>query len=602
MSFTLSNFKKVIPADIVKNGELTFKQGGVKKIDCNKNNEWVAEVTIGSEVFNVEIMIDDEKNVLDHFCDCPSETEHCRHQVATFLKIKEVLPAIEQKKAKAKTTKKEVVVKKKKLSPVDAILEEVSLLELHEFIRKTTTDNKIFKNTFFVYFADKNESNDRKYYSEVLRSTITSIKRNGYLNSRDSKRYLQTTQELSGKATDAFNAKRYKDFAPIGLAMIETLIPQLQRLEDPEYKFRIIIKNILKQFEESVEKAPYDIKTPIFKEFFDVLATNLSQIHSNFRNELLEVWKKISQESDLVNIYIDFLDKQKQRYVQRDGDYWSYSSFGGEITLETDLVDLKRAYFEANKMESYVPSLLAQHLHVSRYQKEHIEYLFRENKHAEAKKILEKILLNKGGSIGGVDVFLLNKLDEANEKLGDIPGTIQALLQRFRFGDYKQMSVLDKVKKLQTKAQWEETFELLVKEITTKTQRVSNYYGFYSTSKSTKTPIGIGKLYASDERWEQLEKMVYKNDDLESYATFCEYLLLFNFDKTFKFIKENLLEWIKKMAPSEYTHVAIILLVLQNGNKTSKDFADIVVHNIQTYHKGKKAFFKALKDNGVIGF
>lgn len=600
MSFTLSNYKKTVPLNLVKEGDTTFRQGGVKKLDCIKNNEWIAEVMVGQEVFNVEIMIDEEKTILDHFCDCPSETEHCRHQVATFLRLIEVLPTIAKKKAVSK--KKEPVVKKKKLSLIDTILNEVSLHELHEYIRKTTTDNKIFKNTFLVYFADKNENNDRKYYSEVLRSTISSIKRNGYLNSRDSKKYSQTVQELSGKASDAFIAKKFKDFTPIALSIIETLIPQLQRLEDSDYKCHNTIRNTFKQFEESVGKTPYDIKTPIFKELFEVLGNNLSEIHRNFRHELMELWKKISQEPDLIPLYVAFLDKQRTEYIRRGGDYWSFSSYDGETTLETDLVDLKRAYFETNKMESQVPSLLAQHLHVNRYQKEHIEYLLKQQNYKEAKGILEKILLNKSGSIGGVDIFLLNKLDEVNEKLDDKIGMVVGFLQRFRIGDYKQFSVLEKVKKLQNDAQWEETFKSLVKELTNNSQRVVSHYGFYSQTKSSKTLISVGRLYAFDERWDDLEKMVLKNNDLESYGAFCEYLLIHNFEKTFQFIKANLLEWIKKMNPNEYVHVATIIARLQSAGKPTKEFTDLVVHNIQTYHKGKKAFYVTLKKCGVTGF
>lgn len=600
MSFTLSNYKKTVPLNLVKEGDTTFRQGGIKKLDCIKNNEWIAEVMVGQEVFNVEIMIDDEKTILDHFCDCPSETEHCRHQVATFLGLIEVLPTLVKKKAAAK--KKVPIVKKKKLSLIDTILHEVSLHELHEYIRKTTTDNKIFKNTFLVYFADKNENNDRKYYSEVLRSTISSIKRNGYLNSRDSKKYTQTVQELSGKASDAFVAKKFKDFAPIALSIIETLIPQLQRLEDSDHKCHNTIRNIFKQFEESVEKAPYDIKTPIFKELFEVLGNNLSETHQRFRQELMELWKKISQESDLISLYVAFLDKEKANYIRRGGDYWSFSSFGGETTLETDLVDSKRAYLEANKMENQVPSLLAQHLHVNRYQKEYIEYLFKQQDYKGTRVILEKILLNKSGSIGGVDTFLFNKLDEVNEKLGDKIGMVAGLLQRFRLGNNKEFSVLEKVKKLQNDAQWEETFKSLVKELTNNPYRVVSHYGFHSQTKSNKTPISVGRLYVFDERWDDLERIVFKNNDLESYSTFCGYLLIHKIEKTFNFMKENILEWMKKMNTNEYAHIATMIAGLQSAGKPTKEFTDLVIHNIQTHHKGKKSFYVALKKNGVTGF
>ena len=83
---------------------------------------------------------------------------------------------------------------------------------------------------------------------------------------------------------------------------------------------------------------------------------------------------------------------------------------------------------------------------------------------------------------------------------------------------------------------------------------------------------------------------------------FCEYLLIHNFEKNFNFIKANLLEWIKKMNPNEYVHVAALIAGLQSAGKPTKEFTDLVVHNIQIYHKGKKSFHVALKKCGVTGF
>ena len=73
-SFTLSNFKKTIPSNFVTEGEKIYKRGDVKKIVSSDGREWKVDVTVGKEVFNVEISIDLEKSITDHFCDCPSET------------------------------------------------------------------------------------------------------------------------------------------------------------------------------------------------------------------------------------------------------------------------------------------------------------------------------------------------------------------------------------------------------------------------------------------------------------------------------------------------------------------------------------------------
>ncbi len=602
-SFNLSNFKKIVPVNLYKEGEMTFNQGGVTKTTPNKENEWLAEVTVGREVFNVEIMIDNEKNILDHFCDCPSETEHCRHQVAVFLKLKEIWPTLAKKKEKK--AKPEKPVKKKKLSPVETILGEITKVELYEFLRKALTDNKVFKNQFLVHFADKNSNNDRKFFGDVLRSTATSIKRNGYLGTRDSKKFIVTATEIATKASAAFETKKYKDFAPIGLAIIESLTTLLKRMEDSEGKLHAMINTTLKHFGELSKKAPYDLKMSVFKELFEVLEVNISEIHQSFRPELLALWQKIGQEADLHKLYNEFLDKQMTAASRHNSGFWAISSLSGETTLETDMIDLKKEFYKANKLTDKIPELLAKSQHISRYRKEYVEYLFTKKDFTEAKKVLEKYIFNKAVLLSGnkIDIFWLNKLDEANEKLGDKEGTIKALLQRFRFGDYKQFSVIEKIKKMITKQQWNETVELLVKEITEKQKQSSiSHYGFYQSSRSTKIPAAVGHFYVLDERWDDLEKMVLKNNDIESYATFCEYLLMSNFKQTFKYLEDNLMEWFKKGNYSDYPFIASIVSALQNAGPEAKDFTDKFIHHLQTYHKGKKTLAEALRKKKVVGF
>ncbi len=603
-SFNLSNFKKTIPANIYKEGEVTFNQGGVSKTVPNKENEWLAEVTVGREVFNVEIMIDNEKNILDHFCDCPSETDFCRHQVAVFLKLKEIWPTLAKKKEKAKA-KPEKPIKKKKLTPTETILGEITKVELYEFLRKALADNKAFKNQFLVHFADKNDSNDRKYFNEVLRSTATSIKRNGYLGTRDTKKFIVTAAELATKATTAFEAKKYKDFAPIALALIESLTTLLKRMEDSEGKLNTMINNSLKHFGEIAKKAPYDLKMSVLKELFEILENNISEIYQSFRSELLALWKKIGQENDLHKLYNEFLDKQMATNNRQNSGFWAFSTSNGETTLETDLIDLKREFYKANKMQDKIPELLAKSQHISRYRKEYVEYLFVQKNYTEAQKVLEKYVFNKYllMSGGNIDIFWLNKLDETNEKLGDKEGTIKALLQRFRFGDYKQFSVIEKIKKMVSKQQWLDTSELLVKEITDKQKQSSiGNYGFYSSNRSTKIPAAVGHFYVLDERWDDLEKMVLKNNDIESYAIFCEYLLINNFKKTYKYLEDNLMEWFKKSNYSDYPFIASIVSALQNAGPEAKDFTDKFIYHIQTYHKGKKTLTEALRKKKVVGF
>jgi hypothetical protein len=594
-SFSLSSFKKTVPTKIVSEGETTFKQGCVKKIDSNKNNEWVAEVTIGNEVFNVEIMIDDEKNILDHFCDCPSETEHCRHQVATFLKLKEVLPTLVKKNEKAKAKGKEKAPPKpKKLSPIDSILAETSYLELQDFIRKNAASNKAFKNIFFVHFADKNENINRKYYVDLLKSTASNIKKLGYMGSRDTNTFLKTANEIAQKSVNSLETGAFKDFAPIGLAFIEISIALLKRMDSYELK-----KIISKQFEglhEVAKKCPIELKNVIFKEFFEVLSANISDLFEVFGTETNALFKLCSKEKDINDVFINFLKDQNEG-TNRSGRFaWEFKTPRNESNLYTMLVDAQRAFYEANGMTDKIPALLSKNLHNNQYRKEYINILLAKDDLMEAKKILEELFKHSFGNTGQIEAFWFDTITDIYQKLNDTEGMQKLHLYRFRQSQYVDLHPLTELRKTISEQQWNDIFTVLEKEII-KTQTTYGYYGYSNSVK--KIPIKLGHFFAFDKRWNELMQMVIKNDDLDSYASFCDVLLVNQFENTYKILQKKLMGWFVNLYPQSYENLADVIAALHDHGDKTKTLFDEVIQKIRIFHLGKKSLIAALKKRGV---
>lgn len=372
MPFTIADFHKTIPAALVKAGERLFKNEAVKSVSTSKKNEWTAEV-LDKETFNVEIMLDEKRNILDHFCDCPTESEHCEHQVAALLKLRQTLPLHEKKQTKSKK-EKEVKVKKK-TDPVSQILEEISLAELREFVQKAAAAQKDFKNMLLVHFSEKSESNNRKYYTDVLRTSISNIKRSGLLNAKDTKRFLPTAEQLWKKAQDSLIKSNFKDASPILLAIIETLTQQSERLSDSNGVVNQIIENTYAELTKLIEKVPFEFQKSIADELFDVLEPNMSFYYNHFRNLTFDLLRLFNRYPDLHLGYVQFLDKVlKQPNVNstNNSSFWSYSSFSFESTLESELVTLKRRLYEAQKQDDKIPALLARFQHIDKFRKEYV--------------------------------------------------------------------------------------------------------------------------------------------------------------------------------------------------------------------------------------
>jgi hypothetical protein len=603
-AFTLSNFKKVIPKNLIAEGERIYKLGNVKKITSADGRDWNADVMVDRETFNVEISIDLEKSITDHFCDCPSETEHCHHQAATLLKLKEILPNFKAGKTNKPKKKDEVVKKKKKpSSPVEAILDEVSMLELHAFIIKSAAENKVFKNLFMLYFADKNESNDRKYYGEILKSAIASIKRNGNLTKSETKKYIKTVEGLSATANDAINTLKFKDFAPIALAFFETLVPHLKRLDDGESKLLNIQRSNFTNFVVVAQKAPYEIRVTIIKELLEVIEPILNDLYNTYRWwGFMDMLKEIGKVPELKDIYISFVEKNLAKESIRNS-FWAFASGAGETTLETEFVELAKAFYQENKNADKIPKLLAEHTHVSKYRKEYLEYLFDIKDYEEAQNLLEKFLFKNesSGRTLHIDPFYLNKLDEVYEKLNNVEGKINALKLRFRLGEFKQFSVLDKIKAMTDKTQWETVFEEIKKEILDYHRaRYANMFSSFHHPNKDKIPLELGHLYVFDSRWEELNAMVKKNNDFESYGVFCEYLLLYDYENIFNVFKQKLQDYLKSPDYSQYANYANVVKALQGINAETKEFTNQLIRNIKTYHSGKKKLLDELKNVGLV--
>jgi hypothetical protein len=603
-SFTLANFKKVIPRNLITEGERIYKLGDVKKIVSADGRDWNVDVSVGREIFNVEISVDLDKNITDHFCDCPSETEHCHHQAAAFLKLKEILPTF-----KAGTTnkpqKKELVVKKKKkaVSPVEAILDEVSMLELHAFIIKSASEDKSFKSLFMLYFADKNESNDKKYYGDILKNTLSNIKRNGHLNKTETKKYVKTVEGLASTASDAIASLKFKDFAPIALALIETMEPHFKRLDDGEYKLHKIQEQNFQNFVLAAQRAPYEIRVTIIKDLLAVIEPILTDLYDHYQHGgFITMLKKIGQVAELKDIFISFVEKNLVKKYANDS-FWAFISGGSESSLEIELVELARTFYLDNKSEDKIPKLLAKHTHISKYRKEYIDYLCSTNNYQEARKILENLLFttNFSGRITGIDFFYFNKIEEIYEKLNDTQGIINTLQLRFRLGDFKQLSILEKIKKIADKTQWEAVFEQTKKDILAYDKaRHSNIYGFYNYSSQNKIPLGVGHLYVFDARWDELNAMVKKNNDLESYGAFCEYLLIHNYKEAFGFFKQKLESFLTTVDYSKYPIFAQILKNLQGFNDETQEFIRNLLSHIRKHHSGKKKLAEELRKVGIL--
>ncbi len=139
MKITLKNFGTSLPKELLQLAE----KNKVRECDEPEKGHFIAYVDEGKESYDVSITISKSGEITDNVCDCKNGNTFCRHKAALLVHV------ANGKKIKPATT----VKAKKKVSAVEALLEEVSFLELKEWAKEILGKNKDLELSFINRFS-----------------------------------------------------------------------------------------------------------------------------------------------------------------------------------------------------------------------------------------------------------------------------------------------------------------------------------------------------------------------------------------------------------------------------------------------------------------
>ena len=216
---TLKNFRKNLKAYQLKKGLDYFKVGFVKGLRESKVGKWSANVT-GSSNYRVHIQFQ-ENTIEDCSCDCPHDTEYCKHVIAVLYAIQE---------------RKDMPVKKNSS-------------------KKKTNNNK----GSFVSLIES-----------IIHADNYSADRYGRrYNPRELNRQLDV---LKRKAKNALASKKYVVATDIVFALIETIHPMHKNTDDSRDVAYDVVQDAFELLLEICESSiPVELRKRIFKHASDEL-------------------------------------------------------------------------------------------------------------------------------------------------------------------------------------------------------------------------------------------------------------------------------------------------------------------------------------------
>ncbi|WP_199883758.1 SWIM zinc finger family protein [Anaerosinus massiliensis] len=394
----LDNFEYYIDAKIITRGSDYFENHCVNTIKETKKNLYEMEVE-GTELYFVEVELDDEKNIISTQCDCPYDMgAYCKYQVAAFFALREMKTMDDHKQTDVlKTTRNSEVEDKasgsakKKNHGIEHILFRRTKEELIAFLLDAAGENMEIKQRIEWELDTTNDDDEIKKSLELIRTFIDKYADwDGFISYRDTYEAIQGADMVLKKAQTAVQQKKFLHALDLNLCVVHELMDQLDYCDDSDGIVGTTIMESLTLIKEMVDEENFspDIKEKFFEKILHEAANKRYDGWDDWRFELLETCSALANSSSLQNKLEACLQSMLNDVK---GDSWSTKYFYEKI------FQIRYNLILQNEGEKQALNFVEQNLHFASFRKMAIERTMQKKNYDKVIKLaLDGEELDKG--------------------------------------------------------------------------------------------------------------------------------------------------------------------------------------------------------------
>ena len=340
VKMNLNYFENSIEKKIVARGYEYYENNYVTSVEETEENVFEAEVE-GTELYTVEVELDDQANIIDTQCDCPYDMgDYCKHQVAVFLAVRDMKSNtsnasnwILQNNKESESVLKSPVPKKRKATDIEEILSDRTKEELVEFLLKLASENEEIKQRIELNFEDGNDEAEISKSIALIRTIIrNNSDRHGFVAYGDAYEAVKGADLVLEKARFAFEQNKTVHALQLSLCVIHEMMDLLQCADDSDG----VIGGVIEETFAFIDKLMVDEElTPITKEtmFNKLIEEAFNRRYegwTDWRIDLLESCSEIADTSDLRSK----LETHLVLMIENgEGDSWSVNYLAERINL-----------------------------------------------------------------------------------------------------------------------------------------------------------------------------------------------------------------------------------------------------------------------------
>ena len=289
----IHHFESHIDKTILARGYSYYVEGHVVDAYEQGENEYIFDI-IGSEDYEVVVEIEDSGDIIYSECDCPYDFGPvCKHEVAAYFKLFEMLNKVVGKDLKTKRTQKQ--------TSIEEVLSNLSKEELIQIIIDIANQDETLEQSLLVRYSRGDDKLELEKCQDLINKIVRKYTdREGFIKYRETSAFVMEMDAVVNKARHTENPLLAFNIA---LLLLEEAIGAIQYADDSDGDIGGLITDSLQLISEivtNVNENDKDQKGELFEKL-------LVQID----NQIFDGWEDF--QIDLLHICFEFADDETRR-------------------------------------------------------------------------------------------------------------------------------------------------------------------------------------------------------------------------------------------------------------------------------------------------
>ncbi|MFP4090988.1 MAG: SWIM zinc finger domain-containing protein [Cyclobacteriaceae bacterium] len=478
MLFSLDNFESHTANKVLQRGIAYYQNRQVGIPERIDEDIWAFNVA-GSSNYLVRVELEG-KDVVEYSCNCPYEGVLCKHVVASFLVLRDVLEGASP-------------LPQNLADQTDDIIRQINPENLQDFVKEAVLHDQSFRQLFYSRFGHLSGDTSQDFFARQIRAVVESMSdRYGYI---DYERVFDLSQPVMQTLENA--EKMLQEAQPgvaanIAKAVLEEMLQAMMNADDSSGTIGDLISEAI-GFLGAIAEHTNDeaVRKDIFQ-YALAACQNKEFSDYGFDTDFLEMTAHLAREQDERQRVYQLLDQQ------RDSHYRAESM--ARIRLQL----MQQSGDEQAAAEAYIWN----NRHLPGFRRQLIKEAFEQQQYPRVKELVQEGMEHDEDYAGLTREWQewLLKTAQAESDRKEIIRLAQHLFLHYGH----DMQYYEMLKKEVSNKEWQPFLKSLLRNL----ERESRWIPYHT----------LGEIYIREERWKDLLQVVQKHKSLSVIEQYQPYL------------------------------------------------------------------------------